>query len=904
MPADLVLAVLTYRRPADLAELLPELDRQAAGAALGVQILVVDNDPDGAGRPACEGAGLDRVRYVHEPRPGIAAARNRALAEGAGHRLLAFIDDDERPRPGWLAGLLATLAEHGGPGAVGPVVSRFAAQLSPWVLAGGFFDRRRMPTGTPVTVAATNNLLLDLDVVRAAGLDFDERFGLSGGSDTLFTRRLVRAGGPLIWCDEAVVTDVVPAARCRRDWVLRRAAAQRELRQPHRGGAGRSGRPAGGPGPDGRARRGPGGRRWRAAPPRRADRGPAAPGPRREGAGPRRRDAERGRRVHVRRVPPVTVAMNRWRRRLAVAATVLVVLAGTGLAVGGARRQPAVPGAAASDLDPTGRTVPRTEHPVPPGAVVMSPSGSDAAAGTRAAPVRSLARAYVLVRSGGTVVARGGTYRDGDLEATRPFMLQAYPGEQPWFDGTDVVTGWQPDGAGHWWVDWSTPDFCRSPQFPAGGYQAQAWPWTGVPGPDGPCIHPDMVRDPQNPAAADPQMAFRDGRPLPQVTALADLDLRPGAFFYDSGTHRLSLGADPTGATVELARRPVALVIRTSDPGAAVRGIGFRRYATNQKHEGSLTHGALAVVGSPRVLVEDSVFTGNAAAGATFVGAPPDARIAHSVFAANGFNGLDANGGRQRDNFTITASVLAGNNTELFGLGCTVSCSAAAAKLAHMHGLSVTGSIFADSRGAASGLWCDLDCTDAVITRNVFSGNGNVGLFYEVSDTGLIASNQVTGNGRYLADRRPDGTAADPSDRGAGIRVSSARTVLYDNTVSGNSTSLVIYDDARSPGAGCAGCRPRDVGPDTRDVQLIGNVITGGCPPGPAVVVFDRTPEPGVPGTGPAQQLSRVVDNTYRIPPGAALYRVGGRSFAGLDALRAATGWERGSRLVVTGRCR
>ena len=46
--------------------------------------------------------------------------------------------------------------------------------------------------------------------------------GPAGGSDTLFTRPLVAAAGPLVWCDEAVVTDVVPAHRATRRWVLRR----------------------------------------------------------------------------------------------------------------------------------------------------------------------------------------------------------------------------------------------------------------------------------------------------------------------------------------------------------------------------------------------------------------------------------------------------------------------------------------------------------------------------------------------------------------------------------------------------------------------------------------------------------------------------------------------------------
>ncbi len=51
---------------------------------------------------------------------------------------------------------------------------------------------------------------------------FDEAFGLSGGSDSLFTEQLVRAGVPMVWCAEAVVTEAVPPDRAGRDYVVRR----------------------------------------------------------------------------------------------------------------------------------------------------------------------------------------------------------------------------------------------------------------------------------------------------------------------------------------------------------------------------------------------------------------------------------------------------------------------------------------------------------------------------------------------------------------------------------------------------------------------------------------------------------------------------------------------------------
>lgn len=218
-------ATLTYRRAHDLRDALPALVSQVARVP-GAGLLVVDNDAvDSARATVAEAAARERpglVRYVHEPTPGIAAARNRALVE-AGTDLLVFIDDDERPSADWLSLLLGAFAEHECVGVVGPVISIFDGPVDPWVTAGRFFERLRHPTGTVVPVAATNNLLLDLRAVRRWGVTFDQEFGLTGGSDTVFTLELAARGGRLVWCDEAVVHDVVPANRNSRSWVSRRA---------------------------------------------------------------------------------------------------------------------------------------------------------------------------------------------------------------------------------------------------------------------------------------------------------------------------------------------------------------------------------------------------------------------------------------------------------------------------------------------------------------------------------------------------------------------------------------------------------------------------------------------------------------------------------------------------------
>ena len=93
----------------------------------------------------------------------------------------------------------------------------------PWIAAGGFFVRQRHRTGTEQGAASTANLLIDLEELqRLGGIRFDEEFGLTGGSDTMFTRTITGRGGRIVWCDEAVVTDHVRTERVTRQWVLQR----------------------------------------------------------------------------------------------------------------------------------------------------------------------------------------------------------------------------------------------------------------------------------------------------------------------------------------------------------------------------------------------------------------------------------------------------------------------------------------------------------------------------------------------------------------------------------------------------------------------------------------------------------------------------------------------------------
>jgi glycosyltransferase involved in cell wall biosynthesis len=217
--------MLTFRRTHLLADGVSALAAACAGYP-HAEILIVDNDPDASARDLVH--EVDRrlraltIRYAHEPRAGIAAARNCAL-DGARGDILVFIDDDEVPTSGWLEKMMGMYCRSSPTAVVGPVRHEFEVDPGPWILAGGFFHRRREQDGARIGEGASNNMLLDMRQVRVLGTRFDDRLGLTGGEDSLFTKQLVKSGGQIVWCDDAEVVDLVPRSRISRQWVLRRA---------------------------------------------------------------------------------------------------------------------------------------------------------------------------------------------------------------------------------------------------------------------------------------------------------------------------------------------------------------------------------------------------------------------------------------------------------------------------------------------------------------------------------------------------------------------------------------------------------------------------------------------------------------------------------------------------------
>lgn len=220
---EICIAIPTFERVALLNDALRETAGQIAGVTTRfnceASLLVIDNDPAGSAESIAVRHG---ARYFVEPEPGIAAVRNRALRESTAFDAIVFLDDDEVPQSGWLEALVSRYLEDRPDAVAGKVLTPFPEYTPNWVRASGAFIRPTRADRQIMGEAATNNLLLDLRSVRASGIQFDERFGLSGGSDSLFTRQFVQWGARIVWAENAVVVEREESSRFTREWVLRR----------------------------------------------------------------------------------------------------------------------------------------------------------------------------------------------------------------------------------------------------------------------------------------------------------------------------------------------------------------------------------------------------------------------------------------------------------------------------------------------------------------------------------------------------------------------------------------------------------------------------------------------------------------------------------------------------------
>ncbi|MDA8870224.1 glycosyltransferase family 2 protein [Rhizobiaceae bacterium] len=220
-----VVAVCTAKRPLMLQDCLNSIADLSPIPDATISVVVVENDTSDNCRTVCEDVAKERglaVHYSLEPRRGIPFARNRVVEESLAHGAdwIAFIDDDETARPDWLFLLAKGCADFGAEAANGPVARTYEKEAPYWWKKQ---QLRKLETGHEITEAPTNNNLIATRLVAEDGLGLRFAEELTNGAEDIdFFRRVTQAGVKMIWVDEAVVDEFIPASRVETSRLLNR----------------------------------------------------------------------------------------------------------------------------------------------------------------------------------------------------------------------------------------------------------------------------------------------------------------------------------------------------------------------------------------------------------------------------------------------------------------------------------------------------------------------------------------------------------------------------------------------------------------------------------------------------------------------------------------------------------
>lgn len=227
---DITIIICTLHRPQQLEAALLSCLALRHLDTYGVEIVVVDNSPDADGREVVSrlaDAGMALIRHVHEPRVGIAYARNSGIAAAQGP-LIAFVDDDMRLSPQWLGCVMRRMTDGKADALICAITPRAddpGRVADPRALAMyrrdlGLPEGSRVrvkPSGHIPGAGAGNSVLRRATCVTEAE-PFDPAFG-NGGEDTDFFLRLGRRVPEILWSADSMAYETVSPTRVSMNFV-------------------------------------------------------------------------------------------------------------------------------------------------------------------------------------------------------------------------------------------------------------------------------------------------------------------------------------------------------------------------------------------------------------------------------------------------------------------------------------------------------------------------------------------------------------------------------------------------------------------------------------------------------------------------------------------------------------
>lgn len=217
----------TFRRAEGLDRAMASVAAQESLQGVGITLIVCDNSPEASARAQVEAFALSApfpVVFIHEPRTGVANARNAAVAASTAE-FIAFLDDDEEAPPNWLSRLLAAQQQFAADVVFGPVTARLPEGVQSYrPYFQSFFSR----FGPEQSEVLSHYYGCGNSLIRAGALDeapFAATQNEMGGEDDLLFTAMKAQGRVMAWAADAPVWEDVPPHRATLNYTLKRGFA-------------------------------------------------------------------------------------------------------------------------------------------------------------------------------------------------------------------------------------------------------------------------------------------------------------------------------------------------------------------------------------------------------------------------------------------------------------------------------------------------------------------------------------------------------------------------------------------------------------------------------------------------------------------------------------------------------
>jgi glucosyl-dolichyl phosphate glucuronosyltransferase len=222
---DFSIAICTFNRPKELARTLETMTVMRVPDGAAWEIVVINNNGrhDETSEVVGRFAARLPVREILEPRRGASVARNRALAECKGRRLL-WTDDDVEVHPDWAVALLEAFDTHRADVVFGKSFPVWDGTPPSWYgpqFQGQFAALDYGPAAFEVTddehMFYNLNVAFGPRVLQTVGT-YREDLGYVGakggaGEDTDMFKRILAAGLKIMYEPKAVIGHCISEAR-------------------------------------------------------------------------------------------------------------------------------------------------------------------------------------------------------------------------------------------------------------------------------------------------------------------------------------------------------------------------------------------------------------------------------------------------------------------------------------------------------------------------------------------------------------------------------------------------------------------------------------------------------------------------------------------------------------------